>query len=128
MKAFHSTNENLGAFITSVYLIGYCFGPLVIAPLSELYGRSIVYNVSNTFFLIWSVACAVANNESALIVFRLFSGIAASCPVTLGAGSIADMVPLERRGLAMAAWIMGPLLGPVFGPLGGHCIKLVRRN
>jgi MFS family permease len=121
MATFHSTNETLSAFVTSVYLLGYSFGPLVIAPLSELYGRAIVYNICNSIFLIFSIACALANNLSALIVFRLFAGIAASCPITLGAGTIADMIPLEKRGLAMASWVMGPLVGPTFGPLGEYC-------
>ena len=118
MSEFESTNHTLGAFVTSVYLIGYAFGPLVIAPLSELHGRLIVYNVCNVLFLIWTIACAVANNLGALIVFRFFAGIASSCPVTLGAGTIADMVVPEKRGLAMALWIMGPMVGPTFGPLG----------
>lgn len=120
MTTFHSTNETLGAFVTSVYLLGYVFGPLLLAPLSELYGRSIVYNVCNFIFLIFNIACALANNLSALIVFRFFTGIAASCPITLGAGTIADMIPLERRGLAMASWIAGPIIGPTVGPLGGY--------
>lgn len=112
--------------MTTVYLIGYCFGPLLIAPLSELYGRAILYNVCNIIFLIFSIACALANNLGALIVFRLLAGIAGSCPVTIGAGSIADMIPLEKRGLAMVLWIMGPLLGPTFGPLGRNSTKLTR--
>ncbi|KAL9610375.1 MAG: hypothetical protein Q9167_004915 [Letrouitia subvulpina] len=70
MKTFHSTNETLGAFVTSVYILGYAFGPLVIAPLSELYGRVGVYNVCNFVFLVFSIACAIANNLSALIVDR----------------------------------------------------------
>ncbi|KUJ13395.1 MFS general substrate transporter [Mollisia scopiformis] len=119
LVTFHSTNQTLGAFVTSVYLLGYCFGPLVIAPLSEIYGRTILYNVCNAFFFIFNIACAVANSLGSLIVFRLLSGIAASCPITLGAGSISDMVPLEKRGLAMVFWIMGPVLGPTFGPLAG---------
>lgn len=119
METFHSTNENLGAFVTSVYILGYAFGPLVIAPLSELYGRLVVYNVCNFIFLVFSIACAVANNLSALIVFRLLAGIAASCPITLGSGTIADIMPLEQRGKAMASYIMGPLVGPTFGPLSG---------
>ena len=117
MKTFNSTNETLGAFVTSVYLLGYSFGPLVIAPLSEIYGRAICYNICNFVFFIFSVACALAPNLGGLIVFRLLQGIAASCPITLGAGTIADMVPLEKRGAAMASWIMGPVLGPTIGPL-----------
>lgn len=126
MSTFHSTNEALGAFITSVYLLGYAFGPLAIAPISELYGRAVVYNICNFIFLIFNIACALSNNLSALILFRLFAGIAASCPITLGAGTIADMIPLEKRGLAMAGWIMGPLVGPTLGPLGEMVPKIAR--
>ncbi|KAF2658464.1 MFS general substrate transporter [Lophiostoma macrostomum CBS 122681] len=121
METFHSTDATLGAFVTSVYLLGYTSGPLVLAPLSELYGRQIVYNVCNLLFLIWTIACAVANNMAALIVFRLFSGIASSCAITLGAGTIADMIVREKRGAAMALWLLGPLVGPTVGPLiGGY--------
>ena len=118
MRTFHSTNATVGAFVTSIYILGYVFGPLIIAPLSELYGRLIVYNVCNFFVLIFTVACALAPNLGGLIVFRLLAGTFASCPITLGAGSIADMVPHEKRGAAMALWIMGPLIGPTVGPLG----------
>ncbi|KAF2802402.1 MFS general substrate transporter [Mytilinidion resinicola] len=117
MKTFHSTNETLGAFVTTVYLLGYVFGPLVIAPLSELYGRAILYNICNFIFLIFNIACALANNLGALIVFRLLAGIAASCAITLGPGTVADMTPVEKRGLAMVGLYMGPLVGPTFAPL-----------
>ncbi|KAH8811286.1 major facilitator superfamily domain-containing protein [Xylogone sp. PMI_703] len=117
MATFHSTNETIEAFVTSVYLLGYVFGPLILAPLSELYGRVIVYNICNFGFLIWSIACALANNLTALIIFRFLAGFAGSAPMTIGAGTIADMVPLEKRGLAMTGWIMGPVLGPTIGPL-----------
>ncbi|KUJ06326.1 MFS general substrate transporter [Mollisia scopiformis] len=117
MATFHSTNETIAVFVTSVYLLGYVFGPLVLAPLSELYGRSIVYNTCNFGFVIWTVACALSNNLSALIVFRFLAGVAGSAPPTIGAGSVADMIPLQKRGMAMMGWIMGPVLGPSVGPL-----------
>lgn len=44
--------------------------------------------------------------------------MAGSCPLTLGAGSLADMIPQNKRGAVMAVWAMGPLLGPVIGPVG----------
>lgn len=124
MQTFHSTNKTLGAFVTSVYLLGYVFGPLALAPLSELYGRLIIYNVCNVLFVVFTVACAVANSEASLIVFRVLAGITASSPVTLGAGSIADMIPFQKRGLAMALWMLGPILGPTVGPLGRRLREL----
>lgn len=123
LHTFHSTNETLGAFVTTVYLIGYAFGPLVIAPLSELYGRQIIYNVCNFIFLIFNIACALSNSLGALIAFRFLGGIGASCPVTLGAGTIADLMPVEQRGRAMVGWIMGPVVGPTVGPLSKRIFR-----
>ena len=118
MLDFHSSNESLAAFIVSVYLLGYCFGPLAIAPLSEMYGRQPLYTACNLLYTIFNVACAVAPEMGSLIVFRFFAGVAGSCPLTLGAGSLADMIPQNKRGAVMAIWAMGPLLGPVIGPVG----------
>lgn len=118
MEDFHSSREELAPFVVSVYLLGYAFGPLILAPLSELHGRMIIYNVCNVLYLIFTIACAISPNLSALIVFRLLAGTAGSAPLTIGAGSLADMIQAENRGLAMSAWVLGPVLGPVVGPLG----------
>lgn len=115
---FKITSTELASFVVSVYLLGYCFGPLLIAPISEIFGRRIVYNVCNILYVAFTVACAVAPNIGSLIVFRFFAGCAGSSPLTIGAGSIADMFVQEKRGSAMAAWALGPLIGPVVGPVG----------
>lgn len=120
MADFHSTNLEIASFVVSVYLLGYCFGPLLIAPVSEMYGRMIIYNVCNILYVVFTVACAVAPDMASLIVFRLLAGIAGSSPLTIGAGSISDMFRQEKRGAAMAAWALGPLLGPVIGPVSTY--------
>ena len=119
MKDFNSTNETLGAFVTTVFLIGYTFGPCVIAPLSEIYGRVILYKICIVLFIVFNVACAVANSMGSLIVFRLLAGIMGSCPVTLGPGSVADMITAEKRAGAMSAYVIGIILGPSIGPIAG---------
>ncbi|KAI6782008.1 putative transporter -like protein [Emericellopsis cladophorae] len=92
MEEFGSDSTMLASFIVSVYLVGYCFGPLVIAPLSEMYGRSPLYYICNVIFVVFTVACA---------------------------GTLADMIGPEKRGMAMSWWICGLLLGPVIGPIAG---------
>ncbi|PWY82928.1 MFS general substrate transporter [Aspergillus heteromorphus CBS 117.55] len=119
MSHFHSTNASLESFITTVYLLGYTFGPIAIAPLSELYGRAPLYKICMVLFVIFNIACAVANTLPSLIVFRLLAGVWGSCPVTLGTGSIADMIPREKRAGAMAAYVLGSVLGPTIGPICG---------
>ncbi|EXJ78950.1 hypothetical protein A1O3_08450 [Capronia epimyces CBS 606.96] len=119
MKEFHTTDTTIGSFIVSIYILGYAVGPLFLAPLSEVYGRLPVYHVCNLMFVIWTIACALAPSVGPMLVFRLFAGIAGSCPITIGAGSIADLTVPEKRGVAMALWTLGPLLGPVIGPVAG---------
>jgi MFS family permease len=122
MNDFHSTNLELASFVVSVYLLGYTFGPLLIAPLSELYGRRPVYNTCNSLYVVFSVACALSPSLGSLVVFRFFAGATGSAPLAIGAGSLADMIRLENRGTAMAVWALGVLLGPVIGPVGKQFI------
>lgn len=113
MRDFRSSNSTLASFIVSIYILGYAVGPLFIAPLSEIYGRMPVYHTCNILFIIWNMACALAPSSSigSLLVFRLFAGIAGSCPITIFAGSIADVFIQEKRGGAMAICALGPLIG-----------------
>lgn len=119
MKEFHITDVQLGSFVVSVYLLGYAFGPLILAPLSELYGRLVVYHSCNFLFVIMTVVCALSRNMNMLIAFRFLAGTFGSCPLTIGGGSIADMIIQEKRGAVMAIWALGPLMGPVIGPVAG---------
>ncbi|KAK7215977.1 hypothetical protein V2G26_003980 [Clonostachys chloroleuca] len=94
MKYFNkASNMELSAFVMSVYVLGFAFGPLVFAPLSELYGRLPVYHVCNIIFVIFTLACAMAPTLDSLIVFRFFAGCFGAAPMTNGGGSIADMFP-----------------------------------
>ena len=119
MTEFKSDNVELASFVVSVYVLGYAFGPMVIAPMSELYGRMPVYHVCNSLFVIFTVACAVSSNLNMLIAWRFFEGLFGSCPLTIGGGTIADMIIQQKRGAFMAIFATGPLLGPVIGPVAG---------
>ncbi|XWX02280.1 hypothetical protein V2A60_010316 [Cordyceps javanica] len=118
-RDFDETNETVVSLSVSIYLIGYTVGPLLLAPLSEIYGRRIVLSAGNWFFVVWQIGCALARNVETLIVCRLLSGIGGSACLTLGAGVIADLFSVRQRGQATALWAMGPLIGPVVGPIAG---------
>lgn len=119
MRDLHFSDATVASFVVSIYILGYALGPLFIAPLSEVYGRLPVYHVCNGQFILWTIACALAPNIGTLLFFRLMAGIAGSCPLTIGGGSIADLIVQEKRGGAMALFALGPLLGPVIGPVAG---------
>jgi MFS family permease len=45
MAEFQSTNIELGTFVVSIYVLGFASGPMVLAPLSELYGRMPIVSI-----------------------------------------------------------------------------------
>jgi hypothetical protein len=92
-------SDTIASFIVSIFILGYAVGPLVISPLSEVYGRRPLYHVNNVLFTCWNVGAALAPTWGAVLAFRLLAGLAGSCSVTIGSGSIADCVRKERRGL-----------------------------
>jgi multidrug resistance protein len=78
-----------------------------------------MYHTTNLFFIVFTIACALAKNMGQLIAFRLFAGIGGSAVLTMGAGTLSDLFIQEERGRAMALWACGPLIGPVAGPVAG---------
>ncbi|KAL6719560.1 hypothetical protein ACLMJK_003802 [Lecanora helva] len=120
MREFNSTNPQLSTFVVSIDVLGLAVGPLLLGPLSEIYGRSIIYKSASLFFFACMIACALAPDLVALIIFRFLSGCAGAVANTNSGGTITDIHVAEERGAAMA-WIgMGTLVGPVIGPvLGG---------
>lgn len=119
MREFGETNTQLGSLVVSIYVLGFAAGPLIFAPLSELYGRLVVYHGTNIGFLAFMIACSRAPSFNILIAFRFLAGLFGSVPLTNGGGSIADMIVQEKRGVAMSAFAVGPLLGPIIGPVAG---------
>lgn len=117
MFEFKESSNTLAAFVVSVYILGFAIGPLIIAPMSELYGRKWIYNICNLLFVVMSIICAVSKNMGMLVAFRFLAGCCGAAPLTIGGGTIADMFPQQERAGAMALWSMGPLLGPVVGPV-----------
>ncbi|KAI8939635.1 hypothetical protein NX059_003393 [Plenodomus lindquistii] len=126
MREFNSTNELLGSFMVSVYVLGFAFGPLIIAPLSEMYGRLPMYHSCNLLFIIFTIAAAVAKNMGQFVTFRFFMGCFGGAPQVLGGGTIADLIPRQQRGTAMAAWMTGPTIGPCVGPIIGGFLTVAK--
>jgi MFS family permease len=113
VRQFGITSSVLAAFTVSIYLVGFALGPLVIAPLSEIYGRLMIIQICNLIFVAFTIGCAASTDSPMFLVFRFVAGCACSAPMTIGGAVIADVTAPEKRGKAMAVWAMGPLLGPV---------------
>jgi MFS family permease len=71
MREFHNTSSELGAFVLSIYVLGFAFGPIFLAPLSKINGRQRIYYVGNSLFVAFSIACALSKILNVLIIMRL---------------------------------------------------------
>lgn len=100
--------------MVSVYVLGFAFGPLIVAPLSEMYGRLRLYLACNILFVVSTVACAVSTNLNMLIGFRFIVGGAARpcrswpwarCSAPL-LGPVAGGYPSQARGWRWVFWLL----------------------
>eukprot|EP01099_Mayorella_cantabrigiensis_P008020 TRINITY_DN7380_c0_g1_i1.p1 TRINITY_DN7380_c0_g1~~TRINITY_DN7380_c0_g1_i1.p1 ORF type:complete len:462 (-),score=70.02 TRINITY_DN7380_c0_g1_i1:423-1808(-) len=92
---------------------------MFLGPLSELYGRVLILQLSNIVFLAFNIACGFAQSKAQLMAFRFLSGLGGSAPLAIGGGVLGDLFKPEERGKAMGLYAMGPLLGPAIGPIVG---------
>ncbi|RKK07536.1 hypothetical protein BFJ66_g16925 [Fusarium oxysporum f. sp. cepae] len=104
--------------------LGFALGQLFIPPMSEVFGRMPIYRASSIFYLGFTAGCARSTNVAEFLVFRLLTGMAAASYMSTGGGTVADLLPKEERGVAMAIFTAGPLFGPVLGPIvGGFVVE-----
>ncbi|PHH68594.1 hypothetical protein CDD80_7409 [Ophiocordyceps camponoti-rufipedis] len=101
----------------SMFVLGFAVGPLIWAPMSELYGRQRVFFITYMALTAFNAAAAAAPNMAALIVFRFLAGAFGSSPLTNSGGVIADMFSAGERGLATSVFSLAPFLGPALGPI-----------
>lgn len=103
----------------SLFVLGFAIGPLVWAPMSELFGRQLLFIGTYAALTAFNAGAAGAQNMWTLLILRFFAGSFGSSPLTNAGGVIADMFPASQRGLAMALFAAAPFLGPVLGPIIG---------
>ena len=124
---FHVSTEvtTLG---TSLLLFGFGVGPLIWAPLSELYGRKPAVLIPTFIAAIFAFGGGAAKDIQTILICRFFQGFFGSAPVTNTGGVLGDVWSAEQRGNAMVGYAMclvgGPTLGPLIG--GAICVSHLR--
>lgn len=116
-RSLNITSEIEESLILSIFVLAYAIGPLFLGPMSEIYGRVIVLQLANLFYLVFNLACGFANTKGQLIAFRFLAGLGGSAPLALGGGVLSDCWRAEERGRAISIYSLAPLLGPAVGML-----------
>ncbi|EUC45515.1 hypothetical protein COCMIDRAFT_36794 [Bipolaris oryzae ATCC 44560] len=116
-RHFNEHSEYMLVLPTSMYLVGYAFGPMLWGPLSESYGRKGTMVISFFILTIFSVASALSPNFGALVVFRFLVGVGGSCAISVVGGICADIYhDPKQRGRSMAIFMAATTFGPILGP------------
>lgn len=100
---------------TTGYVILMGIGPLILAPLSETFGRRKIYISCFAVFTLLQIPTALAPNIATLIALRTVAGFFGSVGVANGGGTISDMYESNERASIFGWYLLGPLLGPTIG-------------
>ena len=101
----------------SLFVMGLGLGPMVLAPLSEFYGRRPIYVVSFFFYLIWLIPCALAKNIETELIGRFIDGVAGSAFLSVAGGTVGDVFAKHELQAPMMIFTASPFIGPPVGPM-----------
>jgi DHA2 family multidrug resistance protein len=86
-----------------------------------VFGRKRFFLICSTLFVVSSFVSGAAPDLTTLIVARIFQGLGGGPIIPLSQAILWEIFPFHQRGLAMAIWGLGFILGPILGPtVGGY--------
>jgi DHA1 family multidrug resistance protein-like MFS transporter len=88
----YGISGEVGVLGVSLYVLGFALGPIVWAPISELYGRKYPLLVSSFGFSIFNLAVATGKDVQTIFICRFFGGFFGACPLTIVGAVFADML------------------------------------
>ncbi|KAF2684156.1 MFS general substrate transporter [Lentithecium fluviatile CBS 122367] len=106
----------------SLFLFGNAFGPLLWAPVSELYGRKPSILIPIFGLTLFSFASATAKDIQTLLITRFFAGVFGGAPLSNVAGVLADVWSETQRGPALLVWGIAVIVGPLIAPIVGGAL------
>ncbi|KAH6892434.1 major facilitator superfamily domain-containing protein [Thelonectria olida] len=108
------TEYNLGL---TLFVAAFGFAPMIMAPISETYGRYWVFVGAGFVFFFGTLGCAITNSFAGMLVSRLVTGSGGSIFATLTGGVISDLFHHDERNTPMALYSMTVMVGTGLGPL-----------
>jgi DHA2 family multidrug resistance protein len=107
-------------------ITSYLVSNAIIIPmtgwLSKLFGRQRYLIISIAVFTLSSFLCGSAWNLQSLVIFRILQGMGGGALQPLSQSILLETFPPRQHGIAMAAFGVGIMFGPIIGPLLGGWI------
>ncbi len=133
-----SVSYNVANSGTSMLIFGFALGPMLWAPLCEVYGRKwpallvsprasslngtrVTDYLGQPYFVsaVFAFGTATARDVQTILLTRFFAGVFGSSPISITGGSIVDIWSPQQRGTPMVCYgitlAAAPTLGPIIG-------------
>ncbi|OCF32686.1 polyamine transporter 1 [Kwoniella heveanensis BCC8398] len=124
MMEYFGFSQEVAILTISLFVAGYCVGPILWGPLSESYGRRPIFILSFVVYTGFQVGCALSKNTASILIFRFLGGMFAAAPLTNSGALLADIWDGDHRGQAMSIFALAPFAGPSIGPIVAGAIQV----
>lgn len=89
MAAHFQVSRTVAILPLTLYVLGLGFGPVLAAPISETFGRNVVYRATSPIFILFLAGSGLIKSFGSLLVCRLLAGLVGGPVLAVGAGSSA---------------------------------------
>ena len=125
MQGSLSASRDQITWVLTSYVIAAAIMTAPVGWLAARFGRKRFFVVCLSGFTVASIFCGLAQTLNEEVLFRLLQGCFGAALVPLSQSIMLDIYPIEQRGMAMAVWATGVMIGPILGPtLGGYLTDL----
>ena len=116
-----SITTDQATWVLTSYLVANAIVIPISGWLSDAIGRKRYFIFSIALFTFASLLCGIAPNLQVLVLARVLQGIGGGGLAPVEQSMLVDTFPPEKRGMAIAAFAIVVVVGPVLGPtLGGY--------
>ncbi|CAI6096193.1 unnamed protein product [Clonostachys chloroleuca] len=112
----------------TTFCMGFGLAPMALAPMSEIWGRYIVFVVAGIIFVVFEAVCALAPNLAGMLVARFLVGCGSSVFSSVVGGVLADVYDKAERNTPMSYFSFAVISGTGAGPLVAAGIVNVMRS
>ncbi|KAJ5771392.1 uncharacterized protein N7511_003443 [Penicillium nucicola] len=115
-------SDEIAVLDVTLYLLGYVFGPIIWAPISEIWGRRVSILPAVFCLAMFEIGTGLSKNIASMFITRFFAGFFGSAPISNVTAALGDMWSKETRGTAVGIYSIAVNGGPALGPIIGAAI------